>query len=123
MVQMIPQGLIEHPTKALLYSGDVLLSGEYFDFPKKDCFLKLQRDGNLVMHQGTPNAVDGAIWSTGTSVGQGDYYALLQGDGNFVVYARTPINSQGSIYSSLSVNEPSEYFLGMEHSGWLIIAE
>ncbi|GIG29760.1 hypothetical protein [Cellulomonas marina] len=64
----------------VLFTGEVLASGEELVSPSGTVTLAMQRDGNLVAY-----ANGRAFWSAGIKTRPGAY-AVLQSDNNFVVY-------------------------------------
>jgi len=81
------QGHQHEPSK--LIAPDLLQEENLLISPNNYFFLKMQKDGNLVLyktHEFTPN---NALWSSKTNnQSQGPYNLRMQEDGNLVIYDR-----------------------------------
>lgn len=72
-------------------------------------FSKMQGDGNFVVYTAPSGVFAGngvtPVWSTGTNVGNGSYFASLADTGEFAVYVGEPGNAGAKLFSN-GVNDP-----------------
>lgn len=107
----------------ILADGESIRDGEIIDYPTLNAHLVMQGDGNLVLYRGLSGNAQGVIWSSGSSVGSGNYFAVLQDDGNLVIYTGTPATPGSAIYASVTSGPTGDYIFGIDVDGRLIIAQ
>jgi len=87
--------------------------------PNDYFFLKMQKDGNLVVYRSHEFIPKNALWSSNTyNKSQGPYQARMQNDGNFVAYDRY----NKPLWASDTYNKgTAPYHLRMQEDGNLCI--
>jgi hypothetical protein len=93
--------------------------------PNGQFFTMMQRDGNLVVYEGTAETGGKGLWGySDFSREDDDYFAVLQRDGNLCVYRGTgPNDNRGNIWCTrpVALEESDDYKLIMQNDGNLCV--
>lgn len=109
---------------SVLTEGQVLKTDDYLVSPSKDCYVIMQKDGNLALYAGSgPTDQKAYLWSAlSTARPLGAYEAIMQADGNLVVYSRIA-GMEGYIWGPQTVAPGGKFFASVENGGNLTITK
>jgi len=98
---------------------------DYLASPNGQYFALMQRDGNLVVYPGTPEAPGEGLWAYSDFPREdGDYFTVMQSDGNLCVYRGTgPNDNRGGIWCTRpnALEERGDYVVVMQDDGNLCV--
>lgn len=94
--------------------------------PNGQFFTMMQRDGNLVVYPGSPEAPGGeGLWAYSDFAREDDdYFAVMQRDGNLCVYRGTgPNDNRGNVWCTRpeALEQSDDYILFMQNDGNLCV--
>lgn len=104
-----------------LAAGEVLNVNEFLLSAGGAYSAIMQKDGNFVIYEGSPQTSATPIWATGTQRQVGTYFAAMQNDGNFVLYNGSPVQQGSPYWASQTQSSTGAYFLIMQDDGNLVI--
>lgn len=79
-----------------LYPGQMISTNNKLWSPNHNCYLKMQKDGNLVLYRDWDTK---AFWSTETNGNGNGYNAYFQNDGNFLVRKGVKVRWATDVYN------------------------
>lgn len=106
----------------VLKEGEKLTQADVRIFPRLECYLILQDDGRLTLHQGTPDDSKGEIWHTSMHKDRsGDpLYSTLE-NGRLTTWRVRPDQTKLKLYQGQQVSGSGPFKLGITVSKKLVV--
>jgi hypothetical protein len=109
--------------RSTLAAGEILTLGDFLTSYSGRFQASLEDNGNFVVTiGGLASGLRGVVWTSGTPLGQGNYFAAMQVEGLFVLYKSTPPQPPSAYWVRGTYDpSPSPFFLTMQDDGNLVV--